>query len=374
VTTATGAVDRVVERMLSTASPQRGRWVAAVAVPVAAVVSALTVGAVLMVIDGVAAMSVYGEVLRGVFVLDHGLTDTAVAATPLLLLGLGLAIAYRAKVFTIGAEGQYLVGAVAATAWATASGVREWNTLVLVVTSLVIAIAAGAAWSAVSAVLHARFGASVVISSLLLNYVAAALLAWAVRVGIRDPDAFAPASRAIGAAALPAVPGLGVQLGFLLALAAVPVLGVVFARTRFGFRVDVMGANADALGANEVRPARLMLAVLLVCGAFAGAAGYIEVAGVAGRLNPAFASGYGFTAIVVALLGRLRPGGVLVAALTLSALSIGFDVAERSYEIRSSTVGVIQALVVVFFVAGDALAQYHLRPAGKGLPVPPGKT
>jgi simple sugar transport system permease protein len=354
--TATNAVDRVVERLLHPQQPRQRRLAATLGVPAAAVLCALAVGGVLMSVEGVAAMSVYGEVLRGVFVLDHGLTDTAVAATPLILLGLGLAVAYRANVFTIGAEGQYLVGAVAATAWATAGGVRDWAAAPLIATSLIVATAAGAAWSAVTAGLHARFGASVVITSLLLNYVAAALLGWAIRVGIKDPRAFTPASRAIGNAALPTVPGLGVHLGFVLALVAVPLVGVVLARTRLGFRVDVMGANADALGANEVRPARLTLTVLLVCGAFAGAAGYIEVAGVTGRINSGFATGFGFTAIIVALLGGLRPLGVLISALTLSALSIGFDVAERSYEIRSSTVGVIQALVVVFFVAGDALA------------------
>ncbi|GAA4705673.1 ABC transporter permease [Phytohabitans rumicis] len=350
------SVDRTVGRLVG-AARLRQRLAVTVGVPALAVLAALSVGAALMAVEGVAAMSVYGEVLRGVFVLDHGLTDTAVAATPLLLIGLGLAVAYRAKVFTIGAEGQYLVGAVAATAWATAAGVRDWPGAPLVVTSLLVAVLAGGAWAAVTAGLNSRFGASVVITSLLLNYVATALLAWAVRVGIRDPGSFTPQSREIGAAALPVLPGLDVHLGFLLAVATVPLLGAVLARTRFGFRVDVMGANAEVLGANEARPARVTLAVLLVCGAFAGAAGYIQVAGVSGRLTPGFATGYGFTAIVVALLGRLRPVGVLVAALTLSALTIGFDVAERSYEIRSSTVGVIQALVVVFFVAGDALAR-----------------
>jgi simple sugar transport system permease protein len=337
--------------------PRRHRLAVAVGVPAAAVLAALVAGGVLMGVEGVAPMSAYGEVLRGIFVLDHGLIDTATVATPLLLIGLGIAVAYRAKVFTIGAEGQYIAGAVAATAWATASGPRAWPGPLLVVTSLLVAVVAGACWAAVTGVLSARFGASVVITSLLLNYVAAALLAWAARVGIRDPAAFTPQSREIGAAALPTVPGLGVHLGFVMALAAVPLLGVLQARTRFGFRVDVMGASTEVLGANEARPARLTVAVLLVCGALAGMAGYVEVAGVTTRVTGDFATGYGYTAIVVALLGRLRPAGVLCAALAMSALTTGFDAAERSYEIPSSTVGVIQALIVVFFVAGDALGR-----------------
>jgi len=353
----TATVDRVEDAAVRPPDDdRRHRLVAAIGVPVAALVVALVAGGILMGVEGVAPMSVYGEVLRGVFVLDGGLRDTAVVATPLLLLGLGLAVAYRARVFTIGAEGQYIVGAVAATGWATAEGVRGWPGPVLVLTSLMVAVAAGACWAAVTAGLNARFGASVVITSLLLNYVAAALLAWAVRVGIRDPGAFTPQSRPIGAAGLPEVPGPAIHLGFVLALAAVPLAGVLLARSRFGYRVEVLGAGKEVLGAGEARPARVTLAVLAVCGALAGLAGYVEVAGVTERVTPDFATGYGYTAIIVALLGRLRPTGVLIAAFALAALSTGFDAAERGYEIPSSTAGVVQALVVVFFVAGDALA------------------
>ena len=156
---------------------------------------------------------------------------------------------------------------------------------------------------------------------------------------------------------MPALPGWGVHAGFLIAVAAVPVVWVVLARSRFGYRVDVLRASAEVLRANEVRPARMVLAVLVGCGALAGLAGYVEVAGVTGRITPAFATGYGFTAIVVALLGRLHPLGILVAAGALSALRIGFEVAQRSYEIPSATVGVILALIVVFFVAGEALVR-----------------
>jgi general nucleoside transport system permease protein len=219
----------------------------------------------------------------------------------------------------------------------------------------------GAVWAGITGWLEARFGASVVITGLLLNYVAAAGLAWAVRVGVRDPGSFTPQSRAIGAAALPGLAGTGIHLGFLLALLAVPVVAGVLRRTRFGFRVDVLGANPDVLGATETRPGRTRFAVLAVAGAFAGLAGFVEVAGVTGRMTPAFATGYGFTAIIVALLGRLRPLGVLVAGVLLAGLTVGFDEAERMYVIPSATVGVIQALIIVFFVAGDALSRRPRR-------------
>jgi general nucleoside transport system permease protein len=339
---------------------QRSR-LALVAVPVLALLGALVVGGVLMAVEGVAPLSAYGEVVRGVFGRSRGLVDTALVATPLILLALGITVAYRARVFTIGAEGQYIAGALAGTAWATAGPLREVPAPVLLVSALAVAVLTGAAWAGVTAWMQARFGASVVITSLLLNYVAAAGLAWAVRVGIRDPEAFTPQSRQVGGAAMPDLPGTAIHLGFLFALLAVPMLAAVLRRTRFGFRVEVLGANPDVLAATEKHPASTRLWVLAVAGAFAGLAGFVEVAGVTGRMTQAFATGYGFTAIIVALLGRLAPLGVLVAALVMAAITVGFDEAERVFVIPSATVGVIQALIVVFFVTGDALSRRRRR-------------
>ncbi|OLT13631.1 hypothetical protein BJF78_21570 [Pseudonocardia sp. CNS-139] len=256
-----------------------------------------------------------------------------------MLLALGITVAYRARLFTIGAEGQYIAGALAGTAWATAAPLRDLPGPLLVVTALVVAVVAGGAWSGLTAWLLARFGTSVVITSLLLNYIAAAVLAWAVRVGIRDPEAFTPQSRQIGAAALPDIPGTTIHLGFFFALLAVPVLAAVLRRTRFGFRVEVLGASPDVLAATEARPAYTRFWVLAAAGAFAGLAGFVEVAGVTGRMTQAFAVGYGFTAIIVALLGRLRPLGVLVAGLVMAALTVGFEEAERVFVIPSRRSG-----------------------------------
>jgi simple sugar transport system permease protein len=347
-------VDRALAALL--AAERRRSMLAAVLVPLVSIISALIIGAVLIAIEGTNPLSAYGEVVRSVLWGSNGLSYTFVAATPLMVIGLGLSIAYRAGAFTIGAEGQYLIGATAGVGWATAAWMRDLPGVVIIVTSFLVAALCGALWSSISAVLLARFGASVVITSLLLNYVAGAILQWAVRVGIRDPKGFVPQSRLIGDGALPMLGGSRTHSGFLVALAVIPIAAVVMARTRFGYRVDVIGDNPDALDANETSRTRHTLVVLLVCGALAGLAGIVEVAGVTGRVNSEFATGLGFTGIIVALLGRLRPIGVLVAAVALAALSIGFESAERLYRLPSSIVGVIEALVIVFFVAGDALA------------------
>lgn len=350
-TGAANAVDGVARRAMAfdTASM--------LVIPLAGFVVALIVGGLLIFLIGEQPFAVYGDVIDGVLFKPRGLSDTATAATPLLLIALGYAFAYRARVFTIGAEGQYVVAAAAAVGAVTAPGLRDLPGPLLIVVGLAVAAAAGAAWSAIAGVLFVRFGANVVISSLMLVYIGQAVLRWATRVGIRDPESFVALSRPVGAAGLPTVPGIGVHLGFVIAVAVVPVMAWVLARHRLGFRVRALGHNPDALDANDVPARSIIMAVLIVAGALAGLAGFIEIAGVNGRLNDSASVGAGFGAIIVALVGRLHPVGVLVAALVLGALDIGFEVAARSSDLPTSMAGLVQVLIVVFVVAGDALLE-----------------
>lgn len=337
-----------------------------VGVPLVAVIGAMTIGGILIWREGVNPFAVFADVLRGVFVDKRGLQNTAVSATPLLLMGLGLAVAYRARLFTIGAEGQFVLGAVAATAFATTSGISGLPGWILIPACMLIAAVVGGLWSGISAVLSARYNTSVVISSLLLTYVAAALMQWVIRVGIRDPESFVAASRVIGDAGLPTVPVLNSHLGFVFAVALVPVFALVMSRTRFGYRVDVIGHNPIALRSNEVSTGRMLFAVLGLVGVMSGLAGYIQVAGVTNRINAEFSVGYGYTAIIVALLGRLNPVGVLIAALGVAGLDIGFAAAERNNQLPSSLVGVIQALLIIFVVIGDAVAVKFIARSDSG--------
>lgn len=331
--------------------------VSMVVIPLVGLFVALIVGAGLIALIGESPLQVYGDVIDGVFFAPRGLSDTATAATPLLLIALGYAFAYRARVFTIGAEGQYVVAAAAGVGVVTAAGVRTLPGPLLIVIGLVTAAIAGAAWSAICGVLFVRFRANIVISSLMLVYIGQALLQWSTRVGIRDPESFVALSRSVGAAELPNVPVLDVHLGFVLAVAVVPLMTWVLARHRLGYRVAALGHNPEALDANDVPARSVIFAVLIVAGALAGLAGFIEIAGVNGRLNDAASVGYGFGAIIVALVGRLHPVGVLASALVLGGLDIGFEVAARASDLPTSMAGLIQVLVVVFVVAGDALLE-----------------
>jgi simple sugar transport system permease protein len=337
------------------AGGQLGSLIPSVVVPISAVLLALLAGAVMIVAEGASSVDVYRSVLSGVFTEPRGLSDTATAATPLILIGLGYALAYRARVFTIGAEGQYLVGAIASVGIVTTPGISGLPGPVLITLGVVTGIAAGALFGGITGVLWARFGASIVISSLMLVYIAQALLQWSIRVPLRDPDSFVPASRPLGDAQLGSLPWLNTHLGFVVAVLVGPLLLLILSRHRLGYRVSVLGFNPSALDANEVAARRVVLAVVFGAGGLAGLAGFFEMAGVNGRLGASASLGLGFTGIIVALLGRLHPIGVVLAGLGVAALDIGFEVSARSNDLPSSLVGVIQALVVVFVVAGDAL-------------------
>jgi general nucleoside transport system permease protein len=344
----------VVARVAARASA--GGAVVQVVVPVLAVVAALVVGGVLIAFDGSNPLSVYREIVSAVLTGNRGYSDTATAATPLILIGLGYAVAYRARVFTIGGEGQYLIGALAGTAWVTGAGLRDLPRWPLMITGLIVACLAGAAWSGLAGWLGVRFGANIVISSLMLVYIADSALAWAVRDGIKDPESFVNQSRQVGRATLPELWGTKTHIGFAIAVALVPVAAVLLARHRGGFRITASGHNPSALDANEVSNRTVILLVMVIAGSLAGLAGMVETAGVNGRLGAQASVGFGFQAIIVALLGRLSPVGVGVAGLGLAGLTIGFESAQREFDLPSSLVGVITALIVVFVVVGDALA------------------
>lgn len=332
--------------------PARAGW--ALGVPLAALGLALVAGAVVIAIEGHSPLDVYRSMVEGVTASRFGWRDTLTRATPVVLIAVGLSFAYRARIYNIGAEGQLLVGALAATAWATgpASGLPR---PLLIATCLAVGAAGGALWGGLAAWFGNRFGASIVISSLLLVYVAQSLLAYAVRVPLKDPTGILPQSRVLGGAEPPVLGDVRIHAGVLFAAAVVPVAWVVLQRTRFGFRVQAMGHNRDALEAHELGAARVTMVVMLLSGALAGMAGYIE-AGVQGRLTQGLSPDFGFTAITVALVGRLHPVGVLVAGVALSAMLIGAETAQRDFGLPVSLVAMLQALVVVLVVAGDAIA------------------
>lgn len=292
----------------------------------------------------------------------RGLGELVVKATPLVLCAVGLAIGFRANVWNIGAEGQLTLGAITGGGLALAFyGEGGWWLLPLMVIGGAVG---GAVWAAVPAFLRLRFNASEILTSLMLNYVALLLLNYLVHGPYRDPDGFAfPESRLFEAdAVLPILwSGTRVHLGALFALLAVAGGWLLIARTFIGFQIKVIGLTPAAAGYAGFDQKRIVWLALLLSGALAGIAGMGEVAGPIGQVTAGISPGYGYTAIIVAFLGRLHPVGILLAALLMALSFIGGEAAQIAMGLPKAITGVFQGMLLFFLLASDVLIRYRVR-------------
>jgi simple sugar transport system permease protein len=292
----------------------------------------------------------------------YGLAELGVKATPLALIAVGLAIGFRANVWNIGAEGQYTLGAICGGGVALAFWGEGGPWLLPLV--LIAAVAGGMAWAAIPAFLRTRFHASEILTSLMLAYVGTLVLSLLVHGPWRDPDGFNfPETRAFDAEAmLPVIlPGTRLHFGAILALAVVAGGWVLLARSFVGFQVRVLGLAPAAAGYAGYSEKRLVWLTLLLSGGLAGLAGAVEVTGPIGQLNPSVPAGYGFTAIIVAFLGRLHPLGILLAALLIALSYIGGENAQIMLQLPIAVTGVFQGMLLFFLLASDVLINYRIR-------------
>ena len=281
---------------------------------------------------------------------------TLVRATPLLLLGLAVALAFRAGLLNIGAEGQLLMGAVGASAAALTLGTAP--RVVVVLAMLLAGAAGGALWSGIAAWLKRRFGVLEVISTIMLNFIAAAFVSWLVRGPLQEPTRIYPQSSTFSAAAhWPfLIPGQRLHLGFAIGVVLALALWWWFERTAGGFRVRAVGAGARAAAsAGGVDVASTVTRVFLVSGAIAGIAGAAEVGGVTWALYEGLSPGYGYTAIAVALLARLDPRWIIATSIFFGALEAGAAAMQRDAQVPAVVVQIIVALVVLGVLAVTAL-------------------
>ena len=324
--------------------------------PLVALAIALAVAGAWLALLGADPSAALGALASGAFGDAVALESTAVRAGPLLLVGLGVALSFRCGIWNIGGEGQLLAGALAATAVATrllGAAPPGWLGVPL---ALAIGAAAGAGLAGIAALLKVRRGVSEVLSTILLNFIAALLVAWAVHGPLQEASGAYPQSDPFpDGVRLALLPGLHrAHAGLVLAALVPAALWLLLFRTAAGLRLRAVGLAPDAARYAAVSPERETVRVLLLSGALAGLAGALEVSGVTGRLFENLATGYGFTAIAVALLGRLNPLGVVPAALFFAALAVGSGAMQRVAAVPSVAVQVIEALVI-FFSLGFAL-------------------
>ena len=337
-----------------------------IATPVMAVVATMLAGGLLFAImgyDPVAAIrTIFWDPLFGP-AAGYSRPQLLVKAAPLILIASGLAVGFRAGIWNIGAEGQYIIGAItgAAVALAAYPAQEMW-----IFPAMVIAGALGGwAWGMIPALLRNWFGASEILVSLMLVYVAQRIAAWMAFGPMKNPEGFGmPGSRNLQqypAASNPElIAGTGAHWGVVAAAAAVLATWFLMSRHIRGFHIRAAGIAPRAARFAGVKPQTLVAFCLGLSGALAGMAGLFEVAGPAGQITDKVGVGYGFTAIIVAFLGRLHPVGILLAGLLLALTYIGGELAQLTMNLPAATVQVFQGMLLFFLLGFDLLTRYRI--------------
>jgi ABC-type uncharacterized transport system permease subunit len=331
-------------------------------VSLAAIIAALVVAGVFFKAYGVSPFRAYYLIITGALGSSVGLAETVRRTIPLLLIGVGLTVAFRALFWNIGAEGQLLAGAIAATGVALFVPMPE----VLRLPAMFAAgFMGGAAWAFIPAILKVRLGINDVISTLMLNYVAAFFVQWLILGPWKGPTArgFAYTDKFPPSAMIARIPGTTVHWPTLILGVVAAVLAYVWvARTRQGFEIRVVGENPNAARYAGISQGKVIIAVMLVSGGLAGLAGVGEVAGVQRMLlDPAKLSlGYGYTAIIVAWLARRNPLAVLVTSFLFGVIMAGGDVIKVSLGLPFQLVNVFNGLILFFLIGSETFMKYKV--------------
>ncbi len=286
-----------------------------------------------------------------------------IKGAPLVLIAIGLSFGFRAGIWNIGAEGQYIVGAICGAA----VGLAFYPMESFIIFPLMILAGAfgGLLWAMIPGILRVRFGTNEILVSLMLVYVAEQLLASMALGALRNPDGMGfPGSRNLSqyesAANLEIIAGSGMHWGVVTAFIAVIVAYVALSRHIFGFNVRLSGQSPRAARFAGVNPSVLVLICMAISGALAGLAGLFEVAGPAGQISIDFNVGYGFTAIIVAFLGRLHPVGILLAGGLMALTYIGGEIAQSNLGLPIAAIQILQGMLLFFLLAVDVLTNYRI--------------
>lgn len=339
------------------------RWGA----PLVAVLATMVAGGFLFALLGkdpfIAIRTIFWDPLFGPFA-DYTRAQLLVKAGPLILIAIGLSFGFRAGVWNIGAEGQYILGAIVGAAL----GLHFYPAETRWIFALMIIGGAlgGMMWGLIPGVLKVKLGTNEILVSLMLVYVAEFLLARMATGPLRNPEGMGfPGSRNLSqwasSANLELFSGTGIHWGVIFALAAVVASYVAYAKHRFGFDIRVAGQAPRAAAFGGVNPGRLTILCLGLSGALAGLAGVFEVTGPAGQISIDFAVGYGFTAVIVAFLGRLHPIGILLAGLLMALTYIGGEMAEMALQLPRAAIQLFQGMLLFFLLGLDVFTNYRLR-------------
>ncbi len=330
-----------------------------VLLPISGVVVALLISAVMLLILKADPIAAYAAMVTGAAGSVSGITQSLVKATPLLLVGLGICIAFRANVINIGGEGQIIIGALLAT-WFPLT-FNTWPGWLLIPSTLLVGFVGGAVWGFVPGILKARLNVNEILSTIMMNSIAQQLMNLLLHGALMDPSGIAAGTYLAQSARLPQqvwlprlVPQTLLHAGAILAVVLAVLVYIFLWRTTIGYRIRAVGLNPDASRYSGINVPLYQALSMTLAGGFAGIAGAIEVIGVQHRLLDGVTSGYGFTGIVAALLGSLHPLGLIPASILFGGLLVGAGEMQRAVQVPSSLITGILGLVVLF-VSGSAL-------------------
>ncbi|MGC9467961.1 MAG: ABC transporter permease [Anaerolineae bacterium] len=332
---------------------------AAILVPLISFAVSLLFGAILLAISGANPLTTYIAMLGGAFGSGYGLSEVLVKSIPLMLTGLGVALAFRMRFWNIGAEGQLTLGAVAAAGVALFWSQRlpAWTILPL---SILAGCVAGALWAGVPAVLKAMLNVDETLTTLMLNYVAVLYSEHLYYIAWRAPGYNSGTERIPEFAWLPRIAGRA-HAGIFFGLALAVILFLVFRFTKWGFELKIIGSNPTAARYLGINIARNIVITLLISGAISGLAGAIEVLGLARRLQQGISVGYGYTAIIIAWMAQLNPLGVVLVAFLMAALLVGGDQIQMRMRLPASVGVVLQGMILLPMLAGGLFKEYRLE-------------
>lgn len=358
-------------------STARAAVLPAIAFGLALIVGAVVIWVSELIVPGgeldlFAPIEAYTALFNGAVGSDRAIINTLVFATPLLLAGLGVGLGFRAGLFNIGANGQFLMGALATVA--VGVSINDWPAPIAVPAALVAGILAGAAWGFLPGFLKATSGAHEVVTTIMLNFVAIGVVAWAVSGPLDLGSTASPLTDDVGNASLPILLGRNGHAGIVLAVLAAVAVHWLLYRMTLGFEIRAVGANPDAARMAGMRPAFITVLTMMIAGALAGAAGSVVLLGVNRSMTASFNTGVGFDAIAVALLGRSNPAGIVLASVLFGGMRAGAPLMQINAGIPAELVDALQAIILLFLVATPYLLRRWKRVADIGGSVASGET
>ena len=331
-------------------------------VPVMAAIIAILLAAIPLALAGAPIIKAYGLMISGAFGSMFSISEMLTRATPLILTGLAAAIAFRAKLWNIGAEGQLYMGAMAAVA--IGSGVIDGPSYIMIPVVLIAGAAAGAVMLIGPTRLKTRLGVDEVVTTLLLNFIVILFVQMMLEGALKDPMSMGwPQSEPVIDSAVlpPLIERMRVHLGLVIALICAVALAIFVKRTIWGFEIRAVGENAAAAKFSGISVTKTMVLVAMLSGGLAGLAGVSEVAGTRGYLATDLSPGYGYAGIVVAMLARLSPIGVIISALFVASVFVGADSMSRAIGVSSYLADLIVAMALLCVLIGGFLTRFKVH-------------